>query len=300
MEGFSIIIATLNRPAYLAETARMLLKQEYEGRFEIIVVDQSDLRDEAFETEFAGSGIVRYYHITSFRGIPHARNFGCAKSRYDYLLFLDDDIQTTDSHLLDAHEEFLGRPDVAIVAGRVTQVNSPNYDARHTGSFNKFLAHAYGAFHKEQSGYVLHALGANFSVKKHLFLQSGGSDEHYGVGSALGEETDLCMRIGALGYRIYFNPKAHVLHLMAPSGGCRVKDPEYSFYSMIHNRTITIHRSCRFYYWPTAYMYNAYLTLAYSKINHQSFLGAFLRGTRDGIRDYRKGVKNRFRSPDSK
>ena len=57
MEGFSIIIATLNRPAYLAETARMLLKQEYEGRFEIIVVDQSDLRDEAFETEFAGSDV---------------------------------------------------------------------------------------------------------------------------------------------------------------------------------------------------------------------------------------------------
>ena len=47
--GISVIIPTLNRERYLADTVKELLKQEYE-KFEIIIVDQSDtINKEVYE-----------------------------------------------------------------------------------------------------------------------------------------------------------------------------------------------------------------------------------------------------------
>lgn len=292
--GISVIIATLGRHNYLVGTTADLLAQEFEDEYEIIVVDQSETEDEVFIRSFGDCDRVRYFHISSFRGLPEARNFGSMQSRYDYLLFLDDDIKIHSHNLLNEHYKSLQKENVAIVAGGVTDINRPNYDVRNPGSFDCFLARAYGGFHQNREGYVMHAIGANFSVRKSIFFLVGGCDEHYNVGSALGEETDLCLRIGRLGYQVYFNPKADVSHLAAPSGGCREEDADSYVYALIHNRTMHICRFCRWYHYPTAYLYSIRLTIHYAMQHHRFFLRPYLAGIKDGISDYRDGVRHRY------
>ena len=48
----------------------------------------------------------------------------------------------------------------------------------------------------------------------------GGFDVRYG-GTAHLEETDVCMRVRALGYQMRFEPSASLTHLSLQTGGCR-------------------------------------------------------------------------------
>ena len=290
---FSVILPTLNRHNYLVATTEMLLNQVFDGAFEIIVVDQSDMRDATFERIYSNNEKIRYFHITSFRGLPEARNFGCMQSKYPNLLFLDDDIEIGHD-LLEEHFLYLKKEEIGIVAGGATEKNRPNYDVKQPGSFDMFIAHGYRGFHQDQNGYVNHAPGGNFSVKKDLYLRAGGTDENFNVGSALGEETDVCMRVKQMGYKIYYNYKAHILHLAAPSGGCREEDAARFVYAMVHNRTITIHRFCRFYHYPSAYLYTLRIWYAHAVRFKHTFFKQLCKGILDGYRDYKSGVKNSF------
>lgn len=58
--------------------------------------------------------------MTEFRGLPEARNFGVQHTQYAYILFLDDDIEC-DCNLLKEHYKFLSQPDIAVVAGGITE-----------------------------------------------------------------------------------------------------------------------------------------------------------------------------------
>lgn len=53
-----------------------------------------------------------------------------------------------------------------------------------------------------------------------LFEEVGLFDEHY-TGNAAREESDVAMRLRRRGWPILLNPLAAVVHLEAPSGGCR-------------------------------------------------------------------------------
>jgi GT2 family glycosyltransferase len=65
--------------------------------------------------------------------------------------------------------------------------------------------------------------GANFSVRKSAYESISGSDENLGV-DAHTEDLILAQRLLKGGHRIGYCPSASVVHLMVPSGGCRVTD----------------------------------------------------------------------------
>lgn len=291
MDGISVILPTLNRHDYLVNTTKSLLCQLFDRPYEIVVIDQSDNNDDEYLTLFQNESRVKYYHVSTFKGLPEARNLGCTKAKFDYVLFLDDDIEF-ENNLLNEHYKFIIKDEIGIVAGGATEKNRPNADVKHPGSFNFFLAQGYRGFHQKENGYVMHAPGGNFCVKKSLFQKVGGADENFNVGSALGEETDLCMRIRSLGYKVYYNYNAHILHLAAATGGCREEDAEKFVFAMVHNRTLLIHRFCMFYHLPVAYLYTFRLVFAYVKKFKHLFVRELLTGIFTGIKDYHSGVKN--------
>jgi len=69
------------------------------------------------------------------------------------------------------------------------------------------------AYYVQDSKWYLadHLRGGNMLVSKQAFNEAGGMSKEFGAGTMRGE-TDLCMKMRELGYKLYFNGSARVLH----------------------------------------------------------------------------------------
>lgn len=263
MKGFSVIIPTIDRTTFLINTLKDLVCQDFKFPFEIIVVDQSEEEDNDVINFSKTNSIINYYHIKHFKGLPEARNYGASISLYEYLLYLDDDIEC-EKNLLTEHFSFLEKPTVAIVAGGITEKFKNNIDCE-VGKFIKRSANPLRGFHKDVQKEVDHAGGGNFSIKKNVFNEVGGVDEQLSKGAALYEETDICLRVKKAGHQIFYNYKAHVFHLAAETGGCRVEDIHNYVFALSRNRNIIIQRYLPRHYKFTAHIYLLKVVLGYVK-----------------------------------
>lgn len=241
MTGISIIIPTLNRTTYLKNTLDDLLLQEFEHPYEILIVDQSNRADNLVINHLQGKSIVQYYHITTFRGLPEARNFGAQKAQYDILVYVDDDIECERDFLQQHYNIHKNLDKIGVVAGGITEKFKSNIACK-IGKFEKKSATPLRGFHQKDSREVDHGGGGNFSVRREVYLNVKGVDEHLTKGAALYEETDFCLRVKKEGYKIWFHYDAHVFHLAAATGGCRVIDIEKYLYNLIRNRSLIIER----------------------------------------------------------
>lgn len=282
MDGISVVIPTLNRTEIVLNTISAVLSQKFDKPWEVIVVDQSDLLD--FKLIDIKDNRYHYYHVTQFKGLPEARNFGVQHALYDYILFLDDDIEC-ENNLLTEHYKYIIKPEIGVVAGGITEKFKLNPSCKITGYFHNITAVPERGFDKKQRLFVDHAGGGNYSIKKAIFKQIGGVDEYLNYGAALYEETDLCLRVKKIGYKVFFNYDAHVWHLAVPSGGCRVNDLSKYIRSLVHNRALIISRHLKWYYQVTATLYLLRLVLAYAIKNNDFSLFLLF------VSNYKKGYK---------
>lgn len=281
MEGISIILPTLNRTTFLTATLDFLVVQEFSHPFEILIVDQSDKYNHDIDDYQWKYPFIKYFHITFFKGLPEARNFGWEHAFYDYILYLDDDI-SCEKNLLEEHYKYITQRDIGVVAGGITEKYKKETESK-TGKFNYWTATPERGFYKKGIMPVDHAGGGNFSIKKSVMEQVGGVDENLSKGAALFEETDLCLRVKKKGYKILFNYEAHVYHLAADTGGCRVKDINKYIFSLVRNRTIIIQRYLKWYNKITANLFMMKLGVAYifsyKKVN---LINSYLKGMKEG------------------
>lgn len=89
MPKVSIIIPTYNRPHYLEETLRSIMKQTYQD-FEVIVVDDGTPSD-VNESICSKFDKVSYFKIKNSGGPAKPRNIGIQKAKGKYIAFVDDD-----------------------------------------------------------------------------------------------------------------------------------------------------------------------------------------------------------------
>lgn len=287
MEGMTVIVPTLNREDYILKTIQMLLNQTFGCSYEILIIDQSDTENnEIKKWSEETNSIIKYYHCTEFRGLPEARNFGVSKAAYDYILFLDDDIELG-SNLLSEHYKYLKDPNVGVVAGGITEKFRKDVDVKKVGFFDYVRAMPYRGYHMDKSGYVDHGGGGNYSIKKCVFNEVGGVDEYLNYGAALNEETEICIRVKKAGYKIYFNYHAHIIHLAAESGGCTVMNQRKYVQSMVHNKALVITRHLKWYYKITAVLYllrsvTSFVVRNYNFSFYIDFFSAYKLGRKKG------------------
>jgi GT2 family glycosyltransferase len=262
MKGISVIIPTLHRTEFTLETIKYLLVQECEIPFEIVVIDQSNTIDDKVKNMCNEFDFCTYYHIDFFKGLPEARNFGWQKAKYDFILFVDDDIQC-DKNLIQEHYNILKESQVGVVGGGVLETNNSNVGKK-TGKFSRLTATPIPGFHLQGTFEVDHGKGCNFSAKKEVLLKVSGIDENLTKGAALYEETDFCLRVQKAGYKVMFHSKASVNHLAAKTGGCRVEDIEKYIGSLVRNRSIIIRRHLSSLQQITAHVYLLKLVMAYA------------------------------------
>lgn len=290
MKGISVIIPTLNRVDFLKQTIDCLVSQKFEHPYEILIVDQSNKEDKQMLEYQERYSCIRYYHITFFKGLPEARNFGWQKAKYDYILYLDDDI-TCESNLLEEHYRFIHKESIGVVAGGITEKHNKNTNVP-IGKFTYWTATPYRGFHQKEQKEVFHAGGGNFCVKKTILENVGGVDENLTKGAALYEETDFCLRVKNMGFKIYFNYDAHVYHLAATTGGCRVEDINKYIYALSRNRTIIITRYLKWYHKLTANLFLLKLIMAYAvSYKKTSIIKNYIQGRKEGLLISKQPIK---------
>ncbi len=196
----SVIIPAYNCEKTIAETLRAVLKQDYSGEIEIIVVDDGSTDKTAeIVKSFPRSKYIRQDNA----GPAKARNRGFKEAKGEVGFFTDSDCIPGEDWIKKAIVH-LGDPSVGVVGGSYGIANEENLLAR---SIHKEIIfrhrHRMPEFSKSFGSY-------NFCVRKKIFEEVGGFNEGYPFAS--GEDNDLSYKILKRRYKIYFDKTFLVKH----------------------------------------------------------------------------------------
>lgn len=224
----SVCIVTYERPEFLRRCLRSL-GDELSEHAEIVVVDASvaDRRDIADES----SHPVVYVHAPHLAGwMTRSRNEALRHVRGEIVSFLDDDVVVRpgwERELMATFED----PTVMAVAGRTC--NGMPGEERYEQPIGRLLADGTltegFASLPERAVDIDHGIGANMSFRRSVLAELGGFRDDY-PGTALREDTDVFLRIRALGGRAVFAPSATVDHRPAPHVRGGRFDTRYKLY----------------------------------------------------------------------
>ena len=239
----SVLIPTYGREQVLCNTIADVLNQDY-ANYEVIVIDQTtDHEPEtvAYLESHAKQKRIQWHQV-SWASLPGARNYGVRRAKGNIVVFIDDDVQLTPDFLA-SHAKNFDNPEVGAVAGRVfdrmklsdldpnLQIEDLPPQAMDPGIAWYHL----NLVHTIKPQQVITARGCNMSFRRALFdVHNVWFDERF-QGSAVREESDFCLRIRQTGFKIWYDPTAHLVHLGEETGGChdissRSLNYQFTFY----------------------------------------------------------------------
>jgi glycosyltransferase involved in cell wall biosynthesis len=181
----SVVIPTLNRPAFLREAVAAALSQTYDHRELVIVDDGSD--PEAIESLrgiFDLEGI-RFLRNPRRLGVSAARNIGVHAARGELIAFLDDDDLWLPGYLETGVKAFLADPELGMVRSQLRAL-----DLR-TGSSRPIFHLPPGINSLNELFEYGCATPSGIMVRKECLTEIGGFDESL----SRNEDLDLCLRL---------------------------------------------------------------------------------------------------------
>lgn len=216
MLKFSIVINTLNRANLLDKTLNSFRWLNYEGEFEVIVVNgpSTDNTQQVINSWLpdikAGSCNVANLSIS--------RNIGICMSKGDIVVFIDDDAIPEPewlTHLASAYD----CDEIGATGGLVFDPSGYTYQYEYSTA-NRLGNANWSA--KSSSEHLCfpcsfefpYLQGTNASFRRSALLEVGGFDEEI---EYYLDETELCCRLVDSGYIIRQLPNAYVHHKFAPS-----------------------------------------------------------------------------------
>lgn len=214
----SIIIPTTARLELIKPCLDSIRSVTTYKNLEIIVLDNSRGRNPGGLEYLAQSG-VELVQIDEDFNWSRFNNIGAAHAVGSVLLFLNDDTVMTDPDWLSAMVREAVRSDVGAVGGLLLY---PDGSIQHGGVL--LVPFGGGAMHAlahqiPGSGIPQHLdaivrevsanTGACLMVERDKFRQVGGFDETLAV---VGNDIDLCLKLGQAGYRNIWTPACRMLH----------------------------------------------------------------------------------------
>lgn len=227
--SISVIIPTYNREDALRDSIADVLKQDYPN-FEAIVVDQTATHKpeiQEYLEEMSHAGKIRWFRV-DWASLPGARNYAVRRATGDIILFIDDDVQLPEGFLAAHGRNYQEKPEVGAVAGRVfdrmkltDSGGSLSIEELPPEAMDPGIAWYYiDLVHTVKPQQVLSARGCNMSFRREIFTKYGLKFDERFRGSAVREESDFCLRLRETGYKIWYDPEAHLVHLGEETGGC--------------------------------------------------------------------------------
>lgn len=240
-ELISIIIPNKDQAPMLEKCIASVMKSTY-SRYEVIVVENNSTQaetftyyekltgcpykaDEPMEGVLSNGNRICVVTWKDFFNYSAINNFGAGFVKGSYLLLLNNDIEIITEDWLEEMLSHCQRADVAAVGCKLLY---PDGTIQHAGVgiglggiANSMFVGMDSKFH----GYMHRAnLQLNYSavtaacmmVKKQIFDEVGGLEEELTVAY---NDIDLCLKMGAAGYRIVYTPYAVATHYESKSRG---------------------------------------------------------------------------------
>lgn len=244
-EKVSIVIPTRNREFYLFQCLKALFEQDYNGIFEIVVInDGHPLSSNIWELVKAEKRILtKIVEIDKRVGIAGARNIGIEKSEGEIIAFLDDDSIPLKNWLKNIVRAYRYGNEIGGIGGRIISSlkDLDSYSLTQVVGTITMFGHVVFNFNSLRRTYVEWVRGCNMSFRRDVLRLVRGFDEKLDPISE-SEDIDICLRVRKSGYNIVFEPKAVVIHTSASTGGIRTKPCEAAYWN-IRNTTYIYFRN---------------------------------------------------------
>lgn len=216
----AIAIPTYNREDVLINTIKSVLALD-PAADQILVIDQTE--NHAPETQamlcsFHDKNAIKWI-CTQPPNLPAARNRALLETDCDIVIFIDDDV-VLPQNFVSAHLHNFVDSGISAVAGGVLSPGEKQNGGIPVDQDPRLFAYHFNFNASERIIDIWRVPGCNHSVRREIALEIGGYDQAF-IGSAQGEDRDFGYRLAKAGYRITFDPNANLVHLVAPSGGCR-------------------------------------------------------------------------------
>ena len=223
---YSIIIPTLNQSSKLKQCLSHLSELSFEPDLcEVLVIDNGSTDDtKEISLSFQNKIENLLYIFCESPGLMAARHKGCDEAKGEILSYLDDDSLVTKDWLQGIAEAFRDE-NVALGGGPCIPEyeGEPPYWVKHFwntteyGKVNTFLSLIDFGDRKLfiHPGYVF---GCNFSIRKEIFLEFGGTHPDYfpeKYKQFIGDgESSLSGKIYASGYKTVYHPRVKIRHFI--------------------------------------------------------------------------------------
>lgn len=207
----SIVIPGGNDRQIIEKCIGPLFEKTRYSDFELIIVNpytDDDMLQKFYARLEATRKNVRVVEYDGVPSNPQMRNYGAAKAKGDYILFLDYGVEKLE---ITAVKEMLGhcmRRDVGVVGGVIYGDNGTTLSQGIAVGLNGAFSHLYRGIRRGDFGYLMHnrvngnysaVTGACMMVKTELFKGVGGFSEKFKTELA---DVDLCLRIREHGYLV--------------------------------------------------------------------------------------------------
>jgi GT2 family glycosyltransferase len=218
----SIIIPTRDRVDLLRVAQDSLFQKTAYPAFEVVIVDHASAEERThayFEEIKAAHPNLKVVRTEGPFNWSRLNNFGVSAASGSVLLFLNNDVEITDSLWLDEMARQSSRAEVGAVGACLL---FPDGSIQHAGVVMGMTGVAGHVFRRGRTrlismgGYpglpreVTAVTGACMAVRRAVFEQAGGFDEeHLPVNY---NDIDFCLRLRSLGYRNIYTPFAKLTH----------------------------------------------------------------------------------------
>lgn len=223
----TVVIPTRNRSKLLQNTLASIVNQTFpKTDFEVIVNDNGSTDDtEAVVRSFMGSLPNLVYHYDEKPGLHVGRHNGYRLAKSDIIVYADDDIEAFPEWLESIYNSF-SDPEVCLVGGKDLpkyEVTPPFwieenwYDIDESGHHYAPLSIVdLGDDIKQISPFYVY--GCNYAIRKTVIKEAGGFHPD-GVPFSMIElrgdgEFYINKYINEKGYKVLYNPKASVYHIV--------------------------------------------------------------------------------------
>lgn len=217
----SIIIPCYNQIEYTASAVLSILESKSKLSYEIILADDFSLIDD-YKIFRDISPLIKVIRPNKNQGFLKNCNFAADHAQGEYLVFLNNDCLPVPGWLDSLVQTAESDSSIGIVGSKLLNTDGSLQEAggiiwRDASGWNygrgkNPLAPEYN-YTKE----VDYCTGASFCIRKSIWSEMGGFDEHFAP--AYYEETDLSFRLRAKGYKTVYQPNSLAIHLEGISNG---------------------------------------------------------------------------------
>ncbi len=214
-------------------------------QYEIIVIDTT--RDGEI-VSYYGNGKHPLVHVVRSTGpfnYSAVNNLAAAHASGKALLFLNDDTEALDADWLTELVRWVERDLVGIVGAKLLREDGCIQHAGVVIGLGGFADHPFaGGPEGQRTIYGNTEWYRNFSavtgaclmIRRELFERVGGFDEQLAL---CGNDVELCLRVGRLGYQIMYTPFARLRHLESVTRGTTIPRDDF-MHSFLHYRPLLV------------------------------------------------------------